>query len=92
MATPAFKENILSFGVCYGLALQGLGKGGLRTNLLPKEIVKDRLIREKKPWAVAAAATILLGLTVSFASFSMALKTVDETFLEGRGGRCQRDH
>ena len=36
LATPAFKENILSFGVCYGLCLQALGSGGLRTNLLPK--------------------------------------------------------
>ena len=59
---PSFKENILSFGVCYGLALQGLGKGGLKTNLLPKEIVRDRLIREKKPWAVAAAADAAAGV------------------------------
>ena len=25
---PAFQENLLSFPVCYGLALQGLGRGG----------------------------------------------------------------
>ena len=49
LAAPTFKENLLSFGVCYGLALQGLGKGGLQTNLLPKEIVKDRLIRRRSP-------------------------------------------
>ena len=60
VATPAFKDNVLSFGVCYGLVLQALGQGGLRTNLLPKEILKDRLIRQKKPWAVAAAGTLLL--------------------------------
>ncbi len=62
IAAPSFKENILSFGVCYGLALQGLGKGGLKTNLLPKQIVRDRLIREKKPWAVAAAAAAVAGV------------------------------
>lgn len=77
MATPAFKENILSFGVCYGLALQALGKSGLKTNLLPKEIRRDRLIREKKPWALAAAAVVLLGVTVSLAAYSLTLNTMN---------------
>ena len=54
LATPVFKDNILSFGVCYGLCLQGLGSAGLRTNLLPREISMDRLIRRREPWAVAA--------------------------------------
>ena len=76
LASPAFKDNLLSFGVAYGLALQGLGKSSLRTNLLPKELVKDRLIREKKPWAVASAAVLLTALTISFVSFSRALGTV----------------
>ena len=74
---PSFKENILSFGVCYGLTLQGLGLGGLKTNLLPKQIVKDRLIREKKPWAVAAVAVLLLACTLSYAAYSfICLRTV----------------
>ncbi len=77
LAAPAFKENSLSFGVCYGLTLQALGKGGLRTNLLPGEILKDRLVRQKKPWAVAAAAVLLLGFAISFTAYSMALGTVD---------------
>jgi type IV pilus assembly protein PilM len=78
LGTPAFKENILSFGVCYGLVLQALGLGGLKTNLLPREISRDRLIREKKPWAVAAAALIMLACSVSFASYSLQLGTVNE--------------
>jgi type IV pilus assembly protein PilM len=63
---PAFKDNLLSFAVCYGLVLQGLGQSTLSTNLLPREIVTDRLIREKKPWAVAMVAALLLGCTISF--------------------------
>jgi type IV pilus assembly protein PilM len=63
---PQFKENLLSFAVCYGLALQGLGKSKLSTNLLPPEIVTDRMIRDKKPWAVAMVASLLLGLTINF--------------------------
>ncbi len=79
---PAFKENMESFGVCYGLAVQALGKGLLRTNLLPKEIIQDRMIREKKPWAVAAAAILMLASTLSFVSWSRALGTVEGTAWE----------
>jgi type IV pilus assembly protein PilM len=78
VSAPAFQENLAGFGLCYGLALQGLGKGGLATNLLPREVVNERIIREKKPWAVAAAAVLLTGLTLSYASYAMALKTVSE--------------
>ncbi len=63
---PSFKENMLSFGVCYGLALQGLKRSTLRTNLIPPEIVQDRRIRAKKPWAVAAVAALLLGCSLGF--------------------------
>jgi len=65
VSAATFKENVTTFGVCVGLALQALGKSALRTNLLPKEIVRDRIIEKKKPWAVAAAATILLGCGIS---------------------------
>jgi len=79
VGAPAFKENLLSFAPCYGLAIQGLGRSALKTNLLPREILKDRLIRRKKPWVVAAAAVLLLGCTISFASLSRAMGTMDES-------------
>ncbi len=65
-ARSQFKENVLSFAVAYGLCVQGLGKSELHTNLLPEEIVRTRLIRAKKPWAVAGVAAILLGLTFNY--------------------------
>ena len=74
---PTFQENLLSFGTCYGLALQGLGKSGIRTNLLPREILRDRLVKRKKPWAVAAAAAVMLACTVYYAAASLAWGTVD---------------
>src|SRR5262249_10483478 len=58
----AYTENVMTFAVAYGLALQGLERSRLVTNLLPSEIRFERLIRAKKPWAVAAAAVLLLGL------------------------------
>jgi len=79
LATPAFKDNILSFGVCYGLCLQAMGSAGLRTNLLPKEITRDRLIRRKKPWAVLAAALVLLAILVNVAAHSVQVSTVRES-------------
>jgi len=79
VAVPTFQENLASFGVCYGLCLQGLKKSAVWTNLLPKEVVHDRLLREKKPWAVAGAAVLLLGTTLSFFSYSRALGTVEKS-------------
>jgi type IV pilus assembly protein PilM len=69
VAQQAFTENILTFAVAYGLALQGLKKARLLTNLLPNEIRVERLIKAKKPFAVAAAASLLfagLGLALSY--------------------------
>ncbi|MGA2062956.1 MAG: type IV pilus assembly protein PilM [Thermoguttaceae bacterium] len=79
LSSPIFKENAICYGICYGLTLQGLGKPGLHTNLLPKEIVKDRLIKRKKPWAVAAAALLLLGCGISFGAYAMAMNSVEES-------------
>jgi len=77
LTAPTFQENLLSFGVSYGLAVQGLGKGGIQTNLLPREIIKDRLIKRKKPWAVAAAALLMLACSISYAAYSLAIGSVD---------------
>lgn len=64
--SPSFKDNMLSFGVCYGLCLQGLGIGKLRTNLVPRELITERMIRAKKPWAIASYAGLLLACSFNF--------------------------
>ncbi|OYV87080.1 MAG: hypothetical protein B7Z73_10645, partial [Planctomycetia bacterium 21-64-5] len=73
---PAFKENVPAFGVCYGLTLQALRETRVQTNLLPREITQDRLIREKRPWAVGAAAALLLGCGVSYFMHWVAANSV----------------
>jgi type IV pilus assembly protein PilM len=65
--SPTFKENQLAYGVVYGLCLQLLKQGPIATNLIPKEIITERLIRAKKPWAVAALAILMVGFIVNFA-------------------------
>ncbi len=62
---PAFNDHISSFVPVYGLCLQGLGQGPVTTNLVPKEVIKERLINSKKPWAVAASALLLLGFAAN---------------------------
>ncbi|MBY0460590.1 MAG: pilus assembly protein PilM, partial [Gemmataceae bacterium] len=69
-ADPLFQENLLTFPIAYGLALQGLGLARLTTNLLPQGIRVDRVIRSKKPFAAAAAASLLVGLAGLSIGFS----------------------
>jgi len=64
---PNFVDNMLTFPIAYGLALQGMSLSAktdharIKTNLLPGEVRTDRLIRAKKPAVAAAAAAFLLG-------------------------------
>ena len=73
-----FEENILSFPVCYGVALQALKQTRIRTSLLPKEITTARTIARKKPWAVAAAAVLLLGVAASAFGYARVCQSVSE--------------
>ena len=76
IAAPAFKEHLPAFGPVYGLCLQMLGKGPTQTNLMPSEILQERLIRSKKPWAVAAASLLLLGFAANLLPASGRWKNV----------------
>jgi type IV pilus assembly protein PilM len=71
-----FQENVLAFAVPYGLALQGLGLTRVKTSLLPPEITTARLVRKKKPWAVAAAAAVLAGVSLSTLGYGLRANTV----------------
>lgn len=56
--SPTFSDNISSFAVAYGLAVQGLGLAGVQSNLIPLEVRKALLWQKKRPWFVAATACI----------------------------------
>lgn len=76
-AQPVFQQNQLSFPVAYGLCVQALGKGRMGTNLLPDEIVVERMVRAKKPWVAAAAAALMAGLAFNYSSYVAAHQTAD---------------
>ena len=75
LGAPAFRENRLAFGTAYGLALQAAAGSFLQTNLLPKEIVTDRLIEAKKPWALAALVGLFAAAALNFAGMFLAWST-----------------
>ncbi|MFQ5461470.1 MAG: type IV pilus assembly protein PilM [Phycisphaerae bacterium] len=60
-------EHSLSLWGAYGLALQGLDRGKVTSNLLPTEIAKQIVWRKKKPaFAAAAACLVLAGGSIWF--------------------------
>ena len=59
LSAPLFRENVLSFGVSFGLALQGLGVAQIGTSLLPPEILSSKIMKRKRPFFVAAGAALL---------------------------------
>ncbi|UCE61203.1 MAG: type IV pilus assembly protein PilM [Phycisphaerales bacterium] len=60
-------EQIQSFTVAYGLALQGLELAKITSNLLPTEIAKQVVWRKKRPaFAAAAACLVLAGGVIWF--------------------------
>ena len=66
LSNPAFREHQLAFGTTYGLALQAANVAAISTNLLPDEIVRDRIIESKKPWAVGALVGLLAAAMINF--------------------------
>ena len=73
----AFKENAAAFGVVYGICLQLLKQGPMKTSLLPREIVIDRVVRMKKPWVVGALSLLLVGMVTNHALMGRVLSVVE---------------
>ncbi len=89
LTDPVFAENILTFPIAYGLALQGLNMlsgqtdfGRINTNLLPTEIRTERVIRAKKPFAAAAAAALLLGAGLAAIGFGVQYSAATDAGIE----------
>ncbi|QDU30394.1 Competence protein A [Anatilimnocola aggregata] len=78
VTSPSFKDNLLAFGAAYGLCVQALEKSKLKTNLLPRELILQRIIKAKKPWAVAGVAAIVLACALNFIFHYMTWEKVHE--------------
>ena len=64
---PQLMDQLLSFGVAYGLALQGLDLSQITSNLLPPEIAKQVVWQKKTPWFYGAAACLALAACLVWA-------------------------
>ena len=78
LGDDVFRENVAGMVVPYGLALQGLDRTRIHTSLIPPEIVRERKIRQKKPWAVLAASALLFFLMLSAVGYGMVFDSVGE--------------
>lgn len=85
LSQQTFASNLLSFAPSYGLCLQGLKKAQIKTNLLPREIVVERIIRAKKPWVLTAVSLLMLGLTLGMFFMTVAWWRVAENYADAKG-------
>ena len=70
-----FKKNAPAFGPALGLVVQGLGFGGINTTLMPPTIIKERILRKKRPFLIAAAA--MLAGAFAWPAFSAYTRPTD---------------
>lgn len=61
-----FNENVLHLGVALGLALQGIGSGRIKINLLPRELIKAAVMAKKKPYAIVTLGCLALSFTIQY--------------------------
>jgi len=81
ISAPTFTQNVLSFGVAYGLALQGLGETTISTNLLPQKVQEAMKWKRRQWWFAGAAAVLLVALALP-----VAAKYKDKKYLETGAG------
>lgn len=79
---PTFTNNLLSYAPCYGLCIQGLKKAKINTNLLPSEIVIERVVRAKKPWVLASVGALMLGMVVGLYFIADGWWKVNENYAD----------
>ncbi|QDT16443.1 type IV pilus assembly protein PilM [Alienimonas californiensis] len=73
-----FRDNVAGFVVPYGVALQAAGLTRITTSLVPPEIIQERKIRKKKPWAALAAGVLLAGVSLGAAGYGNYAESVSE--------------
>ncbi|QDT11284.1 type IV pilus assembly protein PilM [Planctomycetes bacterium K23_9] len=75
LSIPTFRDNASTFAVCYGLCLQGLGQAQVHASLVPAEILRTRMIRAKKPWALMGLTALMFGMSAHYTMTQRAWST-----------------
>lgn len=87
--TPEYAENVMSYGVALGLALQGLGFASVEANLLPVEIRRSLLWRKKQWWFGGAAACLALSAVSLWSGNMLAGGQIEKDLGSLRGANPQ---
>ena len=73
-----FEAELPNYGVAIGLAIQALGQGRVNIDLMPPEVVRNRVLRRKVPWAAAAVALLALPIGRGFVAVGRQAKVVND--------------
>ncbi len=73
-----FNNVAINMATCYGLALQGLGQQTINANLMPLQVTRASVWKQKTPWFAAAAAVALAAGGASFIGPTLAQSEADE--------------
>lgn len=65
----ALTENVLSLHAAYGLALQAMGETKVDSSLLPTQIRRAKMWKDKNKWFATAAGLCVAGAGVAAASY-----------------------
>jgi len=76
--TNKFEAELPNYGAAIGLALQALGLTRVGIDLMPRDVVRSRILRRKIPWAAAAVALLAVPIALGFANVRNSVKHVDE--------------
>ena len=71
-------KNIASYGVAFGLALQGIGPTEVSLNLIPKKYLLDKLLKAKRLTAIVANALFLLMVVMIYIAGGSVTESLNE--------------
>jgi len=78
-----FMPYLSGASVVLGLLVQGTGRGYVSINLIPEELARAATMSRKTPWAVGAAAGVLVAVGILMLSERMYRTTVGESLSAG---------
>jgi type IV pilus assembly protein PilM len=64
--TRKFEAELPNYGAAIGLALQAMGLGRVDIDLMPRDVVRQRLLKRKIPWAAAAVGLLAVPIALGF--------------------------
>lgn len=73
-----FESELPSYAVALGLAIQGIGLARVNIDLMPRELVRERMLRAKIPYAAAVLLLLAMPLLVGYQAASREIARCDE--------------